>query len=99
MTAETKNKPVAKVQVGQVKIAIFRNTNDDGETYYGTALEHQYKDKDGNWKDTSRYGQRELTHLAKAALLADSEILKLKAADRKAKGETAENDEEAANAA
>jgi hypothetical protein len=87
MTTETKNKPVDRVQVGQVKIAIFRNTDDEGRPYYSSALEHQYRDKDGNWKDASRYNQRELTHLAKAALLADSAILKLKTADRQEGGD------------
>jgi hypothetical protein len=92
MTTENASKPVEKVQVGQVKIAVFRNTNDKG-TYYTSKLEHQYKSGD-TWKPTNNYGQRELIHLAKAALLAESAILKLKAADRKAAGETGGDDAE-----
>ncbi len=92
MTTENANKPVEKIKVGQVQIAIFRNTDGNGETYYSSKLQHEYKDGD-TWKATNNYNHRELVHLAKAALLADSAVLKLKGADKKPAGEHADDSE------
>lgn len=82
MNAETKNQPAAKVKVGNVQVAIWRNESDSG-VFYNATVELSYRDAAGNWHNGAKsYGARELIHLAKAALLADSEIVRLKAADR-----------------
>ncbi len=41
-----------------------------------------YRDDGGNWKLAKSYGDRELIHLTKAALMAHSKIVELKRKDR-----------------
>jgi hypothetical protein len=94
MTTETKNHPVTKIKVGNVQAAIWKNASEKG-TFYSATFDLSYRDDKGQWHNNARsHGQRELIHLAKAALLADSEIGRLREADRKAAGEdgTIEND-------
>jgi hypothetical protein len=94
MTTETKKQPAAKIKVGSVQAAIWKNSSEKGD-FYNATFDLSYRDANGQWHNNARsYGPRELLHLAKAALLADSEIGRLKAADRKAAGEDAapEND-------
>jgi hypothetical protein len=93
MTTESTNKPVEKIKVGNVQIPIWRNVNERGLYYSAGAPQLSYK-KEGQWhNDGKAYVGRDLLHLAKAALLADSAILKLKLAD--AKGSGAAEDETA----
>lgn len=90
-----KTKPVETVRVGSVKIAVWKNQGDDGPYYTPDAPEFSYV-KDGKWHSSKRpSGQRDLINLAKAALLADTAIGKLRYEDRKAAGQPTDPSAEA----
>lgn len=93
--SDTNKKPAARVTLYPVTATIWRNENKDGETFYSTAFERRYKDKEGNWKGSTSFSSDELLLLAKVADLAHSEIVKLRAADRPAQSQQ-EPDAEAA---
>ena len=82
MSTETKNKPVAKVQVGGVQIPIWKHESEKGRYYKAGIPTLSYRDNGGDWKVAKSYGDRELIHLTKAALMAHSKIVELKRADR-----------------
>src|SRR5579871_608873 len=82
MSTKTNNKPVAKVQVGTVQIAIWKHESEKGPYYKAGAPTLSYRDDNGNWKIAKSYGDRELIHLTKAALMAHSKIAELKRKDR-----------------
>jgi hypothetical protein len=82
MSAETKNKPVAKVQVGGVQIPIWKHESEKGPYYKAGIPTLSYRDDGGTWKLAKSYGDRELIHLTKAALMAHSKIVELRCKDR-----------------
>ncbi len=82
MSTETKNQPVAKVQVGGVQIPIWKHESEKGPYYKAGSPTLSYRDDGGNWKLAKSYGDRELIHLTKAALMAHSKIVELKRKDR-----------------
>ncbi len=77
MSAETKHKPVHNIQVGGVQIPIWKNEGADGTFYKAGAPELRYRDAAGEWNTSKSYGGRDLINLAKAAMLAHSEIGRL----------------------
>lgn len=91
MTNEnTKTLPVNKIRVGAVQAAIWQNSGESGP-FYNVTFELSYRDANGEWRNGAKsYGQRELIHLVKAALLADSEIVKLRSAERAAEDDAAD---------
>ena len=73
--AEAKTRPALRIQVGGVRIPIWKNTQEDGSAYYKAGQpELSYKGADGRWFVSQSYGPRELFNLIKAAALAHSEI-------------------------
>ena len=82
MSAETKTKPVAKVQVGGVQIPIWKHESGKGSYYKAGIPTLSYRDEGGDWKIAKSYGDRELIHLTKAALIAHSKIVELMRQDR-----------------
>ncbi len=80
-TAEAKAKPVLNVQVGGVRIPIWKNEGDDGSYFKAGQPELSYKGKDG-WHTAKSYGPRDLVNLIKAAALAHSEILQRSRAEK-----------------
>lgn len=77
--AETK-KPVAKVRVDLINASIWKNTTDKG-TFYNVTFENRYRDSEGNWKSGHSYAAGDLLALAKAADLAHSKIIELRASE------------------
>jgi hypothetical protein len=75
-------KPAARVTLYPVTATIWRNEGKDGESFYSTAFERRYKDKEGNWKGSTSFNSDELLLLAKVADLAHTEVIKLRSADR-----------------
>jgi len=81
MSAETQTssavqaKPVHHIQVGGVRIPIWRNEGEDS-AYHKAGLPELSYFKDGQWNTAKTYGLRDLLNLVKAACLAHSEILK-----------------------
>lgn len=96
MTASdnTKSPPVLKDRVGSVHFAIWKQTQ-DGKNFYKATFEVRYK-KGEEWKSTHSYGTRELENLWKANALAHSAILKLRAEDKQAAEDEADDHAEAA---
>jgi hypothetical protein len=85
-------KPFSRIRVAGVAIAIFQNVDKNGQLYYvADRPELSYKDEDGQWQNNARgYSSRQLQHLVKAAVLADSELAKLNYAARGPRPEDAE---------
>ena len=79
--SDSNKKPAARVTLYPVTATIWRNENKDGETFYSTAFERRYKDREGNWKGATSFNSDELLLLAKVADLAHTEMLKLRTAD------------------
>ena len=79
--AETKKAaPVAKVRVDLINASIWKNTTDKG-TFYNVTFENRYRDGEGNWKSGHSYAAGDLLALAKAADLAHSKIIELRASE------------------
>jgi hypothetical protein len=76
------------IRVGGVSIPIWKNEGEDGPYYKAGEPELRYRDKGGEWHDSKSYGQRDLVNLAKASMLAHSEIVKRNRASEPEAGET-----------
>jgi hypothetical protein len=95
MTTATKRKqpddkprPALHVQVGSVRIAIWKNAAEGGTEYFKAGQpELSYKDKEGRWQTGKSYGERDLVNLLKAAALAHTELV------QRNRPETAHDDE------
>lgn len=81
--SEANKKPAARVTIYPVHATIWANLNKDGDTFYTTVFERRYRDRDGNWAGTQNFNTPDLLTLAKVADMAHSEIIRLRAADRK----------------
>ena len=80
-TAETKKSaPVAKIRVDLINASIWKNTTDKG-TFYNVTFENRYRDSEGNWKSGHSYAAGDLLAVAKAADLAHSKIIELRAGE------------------
>lgn len=80
-TAETKKAaPVAKIRVDLINASIWKNTTDKG-TFYNVTFENRYRDSEGNWKSGHSYAAGDVLALAKAADLAHSKIIELRAGE------------------
>ena len=72
-------KPEATFRDGSIKIAIWKNTTEDGKTYTTSRLSNSYKDKHGNWKETDRFSGTELLQLSRLAAEAYAATLRMRA--------------------
>jgi hypothetical protein len=73
--AEAKARPALRIQVGGVRIPIWKNQSEDGGVYYKAGQpELSYKGADGQWHTAQSYGPRDLINLIKATAMAHSEI-------------------------
>jgi hypothetical protein len=80
-TAEMKKSaPVAKIRVDLINASIWKNTTDKG-TFYNVTFENRYRDSEGNWKSGHSYAAGDLLAVAKAADLAHSKIIELRAGE------------------
>lgn len=83
MSNTEKNRPVTEIRVGNVKIALWKRSGDDGPLYSAGKPQVSYRDRDGNWhNDTASYGSQDLVNLATAALQARAELARLRRADK-----------------
>jgi hypothetical protein len=80
-------KPVARVTIWPVSAAIWQNhSSKGGDPFYSVTVQRTYKDENGKLQNTESFNAGDLLTLAKVADLAHSQIIKLRAADRAAKG-------------
>ena len=94
--SDTQKKPAGRVYLHPIQAAIWRNESSDGIAFYSTTFERRYQDKEGKWQSTNSFSAEDLLLLAKVADLAHTEVVKLRAADRKAQQLPAEFGSEAA---
>jgi len=80
-------KPASKVSLYPISCAIWRNENQKGEAFYSATFERTYKDKEGKYQSSDSFNAQDLLLLAKVADLAHSEMVKLRANDKKAQPE------------
>ena len=55
----SKNAPEHKIRAGQVRVAVWRNSTQDGKTFYSCTLEKQFK-KDNEWKTTNSLNKNDV---------------------------------------
>jgi hypothetical protein len=67
-------RPEHTARVGNVEIAVWKNTGKNGDFYTASAPTIRYQDEKGEWKDGSSYGALDLLALAEAAREASAEI-------------------------
>lgn len=85
------NKPAARIQLFPVSAIVWKNVGPKG-TNYSVTFERTYKDQSGKFQTSTSFSGSELLLLSKAADLAHTEVLKLRANDRSAD----QSDDEAA---
>lgn len=64
MTDE-KKKPEFDVKLGRLRATVWKNKSSEGKEYRSVNFESSYKDKDGNWKNSSSFSEHELPQLEK----------------------------------
>jgi hypothetical protein len=70
-------RPEHTAKVGNVEIAVWKNHGANGDFYTASPPRIQYKDANGEFKDSSSYGQLDLLALAEAAREASAKIREL----------------------
>ena len=84
-----KKSSVAKVAVGIISAAIWRNASQGKAPFYNTTFELRFKDEQGHWKSGDNYTHSDLLLLSKCADLAFEKILELKKQDQETEAEAA----------
>tara|TARA_E500000318_G_scaffold14854_4_gene14818 strand:- start:26677 stop:26970 length:294 start_codon:yes stop_codon:yes gene_type:complete len=51
----TNNQPFDRIHVGPIQAAIWKNTGNDGRSYYSVTMEKRYRDANGDWQSTSSF--------------------------------------------
>src|SRR5437868_2758924 len=64
--SKANKRPVHEIYVNGPKIAIWRNEDKNGTPRHGVTLARSYRNKDGGWKSTDRFDERDLQNLRKA---------------------------------
>jgi hypothetical protein len=52
-------KPVKSIKVGSIEVAVWENASKDGNKFYTTTMERNYKEGE-NWKKTNSLRQNDL---------------------------------------
>lgn len=60
------NKPINEFKVGRVRAAVWSNESESG-IWHSVTFSRLYKDKEGNWKDSTSFSRDDLPLLVKAA--------------------------------
>ena len=76
-----KSAPVATIQRGRIRAAIWKNTHEDDNVFYSFTLERGYRDKDGKTQSTSSFALNDALLVSKVADQADTRIRELMDAD------------------
>jgi hypothetical protein len=77
---EPANPPVAKIRVGLITASIWGRQTEKGR-FFAVSFERRYKTQQGEWQTSHSYDPGDLLELAKAADLAHTKILELRAAE------------------
>lgn len=68
-TTTAKKRPVHKVSVGLVRIAVWANQTKSG-VMHSVTVSRSYRAKDGTWKETASFGGSELQALLEGVIQA-----------------------------
>jgi hypothetical protein len=63
--------PEHTFRIGKLSASIWKNTREDGTTYYSTEIVRNYKDDKGEWKTTGSYSHSDLLNVARLAERAE----------------------------
>ena len=89
-TSTTKQRPIADFRMGSVNAAVWRYANDNGNIRYTIKCNRSYKDRNGNWQDTSVFDYDDLPVLEKLVARAQPTIAQMQDQDRQAAAEVSE---------
>ncbi len=67
------NQPVHRIRLSTISAAIFRNENEEGQTFFNAQFDRSYREGE-EWKHTKSFGRDDLLLLAKVADLTHSWI-------------------------
>lgn len=81
-TDSSTNKPVDRVMLGSVQLAIWKNTSQKGNVYYSVTPQTGYRDDKGDWQPSNSYNRDDLLVLSQASEIAFRRIHELQAEDR-----------------
>lgn len=87
---QSKNVPVHTVRVGSIKVAIWRNSTQNGGHMYNSTLVRSYKNQQGEWAESGSLSRDDLLVAAKALDLAHTFIVETEATARAQQQETGE---------
>lgn len=85
MTKLTKQQPSERIQDGNLTIAIWKNESSKGTYYVASAPKRSYKDKNGNYQNTTSLRGSQLLKAQALIGLAYTRIRELEAADHAAR--------------
>lgn len=86
---QSKNAPVHTVRVGSIKVAIWKNSTQNGPMHNST-LVRSYKNQQGEWAESGSLSRDDLLVAAKALDLAHTFIVETEAAARAQQQDTGE---------
>jgi len=86
---QSKNVPAHTVRVGSIKVAVWKNSTQNGPMFNST-LVRSYKNQQGEWAETSSLSRDDLLVAAKALDLAHTFIVETEAAARAQQQEASE---------
>lgn len=78
---QAKNMPVHTVRIGGIKVAVWKNSTQNGPMY-NTTMVRSYKTQEGEWAESSSLSRDDLLTAAKALDLAHTFIVEAEAAAR-----------------
>ena len=62
-----KAKPVDEIRLGNVRAAIWENSNEEGKVFFSLTIDVSYADKQGNWQQKKSFSMNECLRLEKVA--------------------------------
>lgn len=66
-----KNTPLFSQQLGSIRASVWESQSDEGKTFHNVTLVRCYKDKSGDWQESSSFnGLADLALVREAARLA-----------------------------
>ena len=81
-THSSTNKPVDRIMLGNVQLAIWKNTSQKGNVFYSVTPQTGYRDTNDEWQPSNSYNRDDLLVLAQASEMAFRRIHELQAEDR-----------------
>ena len=78
-STESKSSPATTFRNRGISASVFENTSDKDRTYFSVSIQKRYKDKEGNWQNSSNFLRDELPVLEHVVRQAFAFILEQEA--------------------